>query len=501
MSADDPAPAGKAKAPLRPDRYLFWGLLALLLWLPLPWGSNRAWPIALFGLAVSALCAGWIWLRLRERVAWPRARADLRWPLAIWLAWLAWVGFSLLPLPQSWLGWLSPAALQVHQAVADAGGEPRWSLSLVPGRTVAGLLLSVSYFLLYLLVLALAQPRERLRLILLTLVVSGLIQGGYGSLMQLSRIEYNFFEHKQFYLGYATGTFVNRNHFAGYLGLCIAAGVGLILSDLGGGGARTWRQHLRDFINLMFSTKMQVRLALAVMVIGLVLSRSRMGNTAAFAALTICGLGYVLLRERSRLPQALILFLSLMVIDTLIISQWFGLEKVVQRIEQTDMQTEARSDLFSQLLPVAAEHAVTGAGLGSFESAYLPHRPADVLLRYDHAHNDYLEFLIETGVPGLALMLLLVGLHALHALRVLLRRQDRLRVGSAFAVLMAILAAALHASVEFNFQIPAYAATFVILLGLAAANSQESGRGRRRRTAADDAEFTGEPSGARQVGN
>lgn len=500
MSAADPAKADKTDAARRPDRYVFRGLLALLVWLPLPWGSNRAWPIALFGVAVALLCAGWVWLRLRERVAWPRARPDLGWPLAIWLAWLAWVAFSLLPLPQDLLGLLSPQALQVHQAVAAAGGEPRWSLSLVPGRTVAGLLLSISYFLLYLLVVALAQPRERLRLILLTLVVSGLLQGGYGSLMQLSHLEYGFFEHKQFYLGFATGTFVNRNHFAGYLGLCIAAGVGLILSDLGRGGVRTWRQHLRDFINLMFSTKMQVRLALAVMVIGLVLSRSRMGNTAAFAALTICGLGYVILRERSRLPQALLLFLSLMVIDTLIVSRWFGLEKVVQRIEQTDVQTEARSDLFSQLLPVAGEHALTGAGLGSFESVYLPHRPVDVLLRYDHAHNDYLEFLIETGLPGLLLLLSLVGLHALHALRVLLRRQDRLRVGSAFAVLMAILAAAAHATVEFNFQIPAYAASFVALLGLAAASAEESGRSRRRRIVGDDM-FTVQPPGARQTDN
>ncbi len=47
------------------------------------------------------------------------------------------------------------------------------------------------------------------------------------------------------------------------------------------------------------------------------------------------------------------------------------------------------------------------------------------------------------------------------------RRRDPLMRGMSFAVIMGIIAMMSHATVEFNLQMPANAATFVVLLSLA----------------------------------
>lgn len=51
------------------------------------------------------------------------------------------------------------------------------------------------------------------------------------------------------------------------------------------------------------------------------------------------------------------------------------------------------------------DHWLLGSGLGSFETTYPPYEPTEqIQLKYTHhAHNDVLELLLETGLPGLIL--------------------------------------------------------------------------------------------------
>ena len=97
----------------------------------------------------------------------------------------------------------------------------------------------------------------------------------------------------------------------------------------------------------------------------------------------------------------------------------------------------------------------------------------------NHAHNDYLEFAVEFGIPATLLLGVFVLLSLRRCLKQLASRRHPLVLGSAFACLMAIIAVATHALVEFNLHIPANAATFMILLALPWLHSQRSGGGRR----------------------
>ena len=91
----------------------------------------------------------------------------------------------------------------------------------------------------------------------------------------------------------ATGTFINRNHLAGYLEICLAVGIGLMVAQLSNTSAATWRERARQFLQTMLSSKALVRIGLVVMVIGLVLTRSRMGNIAFFFSMIVMGFYYI----------------------------------------------------------------------------------------------------------------------------------------------------------------------------------------------------------------
>ncbi|MGH8507086.1 MAG: O-antigen ligase family protein [Stenotrophobium sp.] len=459
------------------DRILFAALLLLLLWLPLPWGSNRPWAEAVFGILVGLLGVAYLLTQIFARGDAAFSPQTYVWPLLLWLVWLVWVALQMVPMDFARLQALSPAAARFYaSAFPVSHAQLFWPLSVFPNLTWHRWLLSLGYFSLYVLTLGLARDRNRLQTLANTLVMSALFQAVYGGVMVLSRVEYGFFEHKTAYLGLATGTFVNRNHLAGYLELGAAIALGLILADLRVADLGNWKKRARYFLQFLFSTRLRIRVVLAVIVVGLVLTRSRGGNLAFFGALVVAAPIYIFLKERRLFLKSLVLFISLLAVDVWIVSGWFGLDKVVTRVEQTHTETEVRSYAFAAYPALIEKYKQTGSGLGTFATVFAPAQPANSWGYFDHAHNDYAEFLIETGVPGALILLVLVGITSLHALRVILRRNDRLRVGMCFAFLMGTAELAAHSFTDFNLQIPANAATYVVMMAMAAACAQQGRR-------------------------
>jgi len=316
------------------------------------------------------------------------------------------------------------------------------------------------------LTLLIVNTPSRLRWIALALVLSGLFQASYGSLMTLSGLEYGFFHEKIHNRGLATGTFINRNHLAGYLVMCLSVGIGLLIAQLGhGSDSSTWRQRFLKLLEWILSEKMRLRIYLVVMVIALVLTRSRMGNTAFFASMTIAGIITLIISRHINRATA-ILLVSLIVIDIFIVGAWFGVGKVAQRLEQTSFATEKRDDVDIYTLVYWDDYFWTGSGLGSYYTAFPRYQGADVTGFWDHAHNDYLEFATETGLIGVLLLGIAILLTIGVVLIALYRRHRALNRGLAFSVIMAIIALLIHSSVDFNLQIPANAATFMLILAL-----------------------------------
>jgi O-antigen ligase len=418
------------------DSPLFYSFLGLLIWAPLPMGSNRLWSLALLSIISLLLLSAWCALYLQQRVKTTR-------PLR-----KAWPFVGLLFFSTLWSGLQSIPAL---------------SLSLEPFQSQQQTLLSCGLLAFLSLSLALLNSQSRIKLTVYTLIACGLFQAAFGSLMTLSDTEYGFFIPKDSYTGVATGTFVNRNHLAGYLVICLSIGLGMMIATLKTTPSGNWRNRLRRWMTALLSKKILLRITLVMMVIGLVLTHSRMGNTSFFAGMMITGaLALLLGRRASR--STIILLTSLLVIDVFIVGTFFGIEKVVDRLEQTTVTRESRDEVDLYSLEIFNQNLLTGTGTGTFYTAFPEVRQKDIRIFYDHAHNDYLEFITERGLIGFAPLLIAVILTFIIALKAQWMRKNPLMRGLSFGCLMSMIAMGLHATVDFNLQVPANAASFMLIL-------------------------------------
>jgi putative inorganic carbon (hco3(-)) transporter len=188
------------------------------------------------------------------------------------------------------------------------------------------------------------------------------------------------------------------------------------------------------------------------LVAGLVASRSR-GGAAAF--LGAAALLLVTRRERGLLTVAV-------GIATLAAAVWAGTTLLAQGVG-LDAVESSRLFLWRDFVRVAPHFPFFGAGFDAFDTAYLRYQTINRGEFWAEAHNEYLTVLIDTGLVGLALFVV-AFVRTGRALAPALRR-DPLAAG----LVCSLLAGALHALVDYNWQIPANAATFAILLGVARA--------------------------------
>jgi len=449
------------------DAPLFWGFAALLVWAPIPLGSNRPWAWGFLEAAAFVLAAGWIVLWGLGRVEAPRA-LRAAWPaFALLAAWLAIQAIHVVPLPAAWVAALSPAAARAHALAADVGAaSPAITLSIDPEASRVSLLKSLAYAAVFFLALSLVSRRGRLLALARVLVYAAVLHSVYAVLMHLAGGTEEWFGTLIAHGDSASGTYANRNHFAGYLEMSLALGIGLLIAGLSDRKADTWRKFLRLTLEWVLSPRMVLRLALCVLVIALTTTHSRMGNTAFFGSLIVAGvIGIALSRHATR--NTVILLASLIAIDLFIVGSWFGVEKLAQRLEQTTVSdVQVREDPAAYTVALIRDYALFGSGPGTFHVAFPRYRPASVVSFYEYTHNDYAQFASESGVPAFAVLACFAALCLAAALAAQWRRRDPLMRGMSFACIMGVVAILIHSWVDFNLQIPANAAYFILLLAL-----------------------------------
>jgi O-antigen ligase len=239
-----------------------------------------------------------------------------------------------------------------------------------------------------------------------------------------------------------------------------------MLAELSSIRAAGWRDSARELLRTLLGNKARVRLALVVMVTGLVLTRSRMGNAAFVASLTGVGCFY-LLAVRKLSGRTITFFASLLVIDLLVVGNFFGIEKVAERFQQASIDSKERVNTDRDALAMLRDFPLTGIGAGAFYAVYPMYTSAVVVTGFTrHAHDDYLQFACEFGLVFAAVLGVGVLASLWTAIRAQLKRRDKLLQGMGFAATMAIVALLIHSAVDFNLQIPANAAMFVVMLAL-----------------------------------
>jgi O-antigen ligase len=129
-----------------------------------------------------------------------------------------------------------------------------------------------------------------------------------------------------------------------------------------------------------------------------------------------------------------------------------------------------------------SKRPVGGWGLGTFPTVYPSYRSFYTNQFVNEAHNDYVQLLVETGLLGFALMLWFLARLYQHGLPTSRRWEFQWDAAVSLAALLGCTGILLHSLVDFNLQIPANAALFYSLCGLAAStpSAQLSKNGQAR---------------------
>ncbi len=143
----------------------------------------------------------------------------------------------------------------------------------------------------------------------------------------------------------------------------------------------------------------------------------------------------------------------------------------MQSLEHKEVDPQTRMEIFSAVMPMIRDHLWLGSGLGNFPALFQQYRPKNVSADgiIDKAHNSYLEFTAEMGLPAF-IVLMAVLAQVGHLLYVGYKGRKERYVTPALGLAVWLLVG-LHSLVDFPLQIPAIAALFVAIITICASQT------------------------------
>jgi len=397
-------------------------------------------------------------------------------PVATPLLLVALVLLQLCPLPVS----LAP---MFGRARDELPSGSYFTISMERYQTVSHLLLLVTYLTAFFLTLFLCRDRNAKKRLVFALVSLGAFEALYGLIQYLTGWQQIFAYVKKYYLEEATGTYINRNHFAGFLEMILPFVIVLalrwtyLLSKNTSGRAGTFRKLVSrtELVSVVFW------LFLAIVILAaLVLSRSRMGIISALVSLVaiLALAGTSTVGPRARAAVAAVFFIGVLGLVV-----WIGSDPVMSRFEtlgqEYNLSGQSRVSIWHDTLGLIRQHPFLGTGLGSFFVAYTSVQTAFLNLLVEHAHCDYLEVATELGLPGAILVFGSIFWVLAQSARRYGKLEERFDKAVSLACIGSIGAILVHSLADFNLYIPANALLFTMILAMAWSSAHPESRPRR----------------------
>ncbi|MHB9154856.1 MAG: O-antigen ligase family protein, partial [Endomicrobiales bacterium] len=312
-----------------------------------------------------------------------------------------------------------------------------------PYATRTELMKIIAYILLFIVTLHTVKTKRQVLLIILTIVAVGFVSGVISLMRDFGKN--------------APRTLINPDHFAGYLGMILPLGLGLILA---GKEAGLKHSRVEKHVLLLF--------CITIIAAALLFTMSRGGMFSIMGAFFTMGIFTVMrkaLRKKSWIMLPMVIFIVLIV-------AWLGATPVIEKA--MSIKAEVTSHYFNGRWPIwmgtkqlIKDNYVFGTGLGTFPEVFPKYQPEKIIRKhYAHAHSDYMEILSDTGIIGFLLFLAGAVVLLISLLRKYLRQKDTYIIGLSIGFWGALASIGIHSLADFNLHIPANAVLLSAILAL-----------------------------------
>jgi len=441
----------------------------VLIFSPLAFGTVETWSLFIMELSIlSSLLLFFLDSYRRKEYYFYRAPG-----ISVLLLFLLYIILQTIPLPLNIIRLVSPEALNLYkETVYAAGMNVLPSISISKKATIIELSRLLSYFCFYFLTIQFLSDKDRLRKVIMIVVIFASLLSFFSILQHVTSNNKIYWLRDLTKGGNLFGPFVNRNHYAGLMEMLFPIVLSLFLYYKPITLKKSLRQQIAELSNIS-ETNIYLLLGLSAVVIGtsIFISLSRTGIVSLCISMIVFGL-LVVLRVGDKKKGFIIIVICILIILAV---GWFGWQPIIERFEKIKNPegdiSEQRLIIWKDSLQIISDFLITGVGVGNFVNIYPRYRSilGDALA--EHAHNDYLELLIEGGAISFLLCLIFLCIVVFKSFKVYIKRKELYSIYLFTGSITGIIAILIHGITDFNMHIGSNGLYFFFLLGLCVASS------------------------------
>jgi O-antigen ligase len=464
-------------------------LISLIIFTPLALGSVEIWAFSLMELGILLIIALYVIQEFVIRTPHSAPRTPHS-AFVLCFLFLALILFQMISLPAAMVKVISPKTYELRNNLMTNDLMTNYSMTSNsvtnnPSPIASGLtpiphslfplsffpfatkieffkwftLIGLFFFLLHWKLLANGQRATKHFIIVIMLV--GVIESFYGMVEFFSGHRHILYLEGSGWMSSVTGTFINRNYFAGYLLMVIPLSVGFLFSRKASQRIlfHGWRHRLAS----LDGKTLLLGFGVILMILGLLFSASRMGIVSLLLSFSLISFLFRSHDRSHRFSKTTVLIFGL----AFLWAAWIGLDAVISRFFTTSEDFQMRWLFWVNTFQIFKDFPLFGSGLGTFAQVFPMYRSFPIRGLVTHAENDFLQLASETGLVGIGLLFVLflfLFIKAVSIIRSLSSREPGRYI--AIGGLVGILALMFHSLVERNIQVPANAFLFTFLWAL-----------------------------------
>jgi len=477
---------------IKPDTIIEYGLIFLIVFTPLAFGSVHVWAYTVMEVVVLLLLLTWLFSHLTHDPSGVRSQASdviphtsrLTLPFFLFFGLIL---FQMVPLPATVIKHLSPNTYALYQQTLGNGidhgawGKEQDSrpapsslrpaprpLTVYSHATKTEFLKFLVYIAVFFLIITTMTNARQIRKMVLTIIFTGTGVAFLSLCQILSKSDkiYGFWQ-SQYKIGSYGGPFINANHLAGYLELVILLALGFLISRETPGiihSAKHWKQRL-SLLESWLAKNILLIFIIVLTASGLFISASRGGILSLTFSI---GLFFLLLglKKSQKGKRKIILLINGLIFICVL---WLGIGPVITKfatLANSAVASGGRLQVWRDTVQLSSDFPFFGIGLGNFQTLYPKYKTIATPAFWEHAHNDYLEMLADTGGIGFPLFFGGIFILFFAIMKKWKDRRDPFVVGITLGGCTGALAILCHSVVEFNLHIPANAFLLFVILGL-----------------------------------